>query len=70
MMTKADIEDIFDIFIADEDKALATGNDGDWYCYNWQTLNRHMKKAPKILSEQKLERFYFHLLRLGILAGQ
>lgn len=70
MTTKTDIEQIFNTFIADEDKALATGTDGDWYIYNWPTLNHHLSKAPKILSTQKLEQLYFHLLRLGILPGK
>ena len=52
-------------FIADEDKALITGKQGQFYPSQHYDINKQAKRLFKLLDENESQRFCYHYLRLG-----
>ncbi|SEN10825.1 hypothetical protein SAMN05428959_101227 [Duganella sp. CF517] len=54
-------------FIDDEDKALEKLEQGSFYCYNHYEIKALIPRAPRLLDDEQLFMFYFHLLRNDVL---
>lgn len=62
----ADAKQILQAFIADEDAAMKETRQGEYYIYHHHEIVRLIPRAGRLLDDDDLVSFYFHLLRLGI----
>lgn len=62
----ADAKEILLTFIADEDAAMKEIRQGEYYIYHHYEIVRLIPRAGRLLDDDDLVSFYFHLLRQGI----
>lgn len=69
MITKVELETLFKTLISTEERAVETGEQSGWYPSNWHKIDQYKRRATAVLDEPTLERFYYHLLHLGVVPG-
>lgn len=60
--------EIIDNFISDEDRALKEDMGGRFVIMNYDKIHGALKKPLKDVCPEKLRKFFFHLIRLGVVA--